>query len=81
MSNVVTSEQIELANKLKKLISVYNENKDLILMGGYAPGQDKDLDIAYKKWPEIVEFLKQKPSEVISFENTLSAMRTLLKET
>lgn len=80
MTNVVNTEQIELANKLKKLISVYNENKDLILMGGYAPGQDKDLDVAYKKWPEIVEFLKQKPTEVVSCDDAVSAMRTLLKE-
>ena len=80
MVNVASAEQIELAHKLKKLISVYNENKDLILMGGYAPGQDKDLDIAYKKWPEIVEFLKQKPTEIVSFEAAVSAMRSLLKE-
>ena len=49
-------------------------------MGGYAPGQDKDLDIAYKKWPEIVDFLKQKPTEMVSFEETVSALKNLLKE-
>ena len=49
-------------------------------MGGYAPGQDPDLDEAYKKWPKIVEFLKQNPSKVERFDNAAQALTALLKE-
>jgi flagellum-specific ATP synthase len=80
MSDVVTREHSELANKLKQLISVYNENKDLILMGGYAAGQDADLDEAYKKWPRILEFLKQNPSKMEKFAPALEDLKKLLKE-
>ena len=31
--------------------SLYLENRDLILMGGYTPGQDIDLDLAVSLWP------------------------------
>ena len=80
MADVVTRDHSIEADRLKQLINVYNENKDLILMGGYAPGQDPDLDEAYKKWPKIVEFLKQSPSKVERFDNAAQALTALLKE-
>ena len=80
MSDVVSSEHSELSNKLKQLISVYNENKDLILMGGYAAGQDLDLDEAYKKWPQIVEFLKQNPVKIEKFGSAVEDLKKLLRE-
>ena len=80
MADVVTHDHSISANHLKRLINVYNENKDLILMGGYAPGQDSDLDEAYKKWPKIVDFLRQSPSEVERFDKAAEVLSALLKE-
>ncbi len=80
MADVVTRDHAIAADRLKQLINVYNENKDLILMGGYAPGQDADLDEAYKKWPKIVEFLKQLPSNVERFDKAAESLLALLKE-
>ena len=80
MADVVTSDHAIAADRLKQLINVYNENKDLILMGGYAAGQDADLDVAYKKWPKIVEFLKQVPSHVERFDKAAEALSSLLKD-
>lgn len=80
MTDVVNRDHSLGADRLKQLISVYNENKDLILMGGYAPGQDPDLDEAYKKWPKIVEFLKQDPSKIERFNEALEALLAMLKE-
>ncbi len=80
MADVVTQDHAVAADRLKRLINVYNENKDLILMGGYAPGQDADLDDAYKKWPKIVEFLKQVPSKVERFDKAEEALAALFKE-
>ena len=78
MTDVVNAEHLSLSNKLKKLISIYNENRDLILMGGYAAGQDVDLDIAYKIWPDIVNFLKQNPQDNVSVADTVAALKALL---
>ena len=80
MADVVTHDHAVAADRLKQLINIYNENKDLILMGGYAPGQDADLDDACKKWPKIVEFLKQVPSQVERFDKAEEALSALLKE-
>jgi flagellum-specific ATP synthase len=37
------------------------------MMGGYAQGQDSDLDMAITTWPSILEFLKQDYNEAVSF--------------
>jgi flagellum-specific ATP synthase len=63
MSDIVSLQQQTAALKFKKLISLYNENRDLMLMGGYVSGQDPDLDLAVTLWPKLVEFIKQSPSE------------------
>ena len=47
-------------------------------MGGYASGQDVDLDIAYKIWPDIVNFLKQNPQDNVSVADTVAALKALL---
>ena len=63
MSDIVSLQQQTAAQKFKKLVSLYNENRDLMLMGGYVSGQDPDLDLAVTLWPKLVEFIKQSPGE------------------
>ena len=69
MIDLVPSEHVENAQKLRKLISVYQENQDLLLMGGYVQGQDNDLDQAVQKWPDIVKFLHQDQHAKFSFSD------------
>ena len=38
----------------RRLVSLYLENRDLILMGGHSPGQDPDLDLAVQLWPQLM---------------------------
>ena len=51
MTDIVSAEHSENSQILRKYISKYYENRDLILMGGYVQGQDVDLDIAMQLWP------------------------------
>ena len=39
MDDIVSEEQKNLAKHFKKLVSVYQESRDLVLMGGYTKGQ------------------------------------------
>ena len=52
MSDVVQPDHLSRAIEFRKYLSKYNENKDLILMGGYMQGQDLDLDKAVALWPQ-----------------------------
>ena len=78
MIDLISSEQAENAQKLRKLISIYQENQDLLLMGGYVQGQDADLDQAVQKWPDIVKFLHQDKHAKISFADANKMMSDLV---
>ena len=78
MIDLVPSEHVENAQKLRKLISVYQENQDLLLMGGYVQGQDNDLDQAVQKWPDIVKFLHQDQHAKFSFSDANKIMSELV---
>jgi flagellum-specific ATP synthase len=78
MSDIVDKKDLENAKKLRKLISKYQENKDLILMGGYSQGQDPDLDMAITTWPAILEFLKQDYNETVNFTDAQKSINELV---
>ena len=46
MNDIADGAQIEASQKFRRLVSLYLENRDLILMGGYTPGFDFFLDMS-----------------------------------
>ena len=78
MTNLVDIDHVKNSQKLRKYISKYNENRDLILMGGYVQGQDLDLDQAIQLWPSITEFLQQNDEEKCGFDQSAEALRILV---
>ena len=77
MSDVVEDDHLLQAIEFRKYLSKYNENKDLILMGGYMQGQDLDLDKAVALWPEILNFLKQGEGEVCDYTSSRASLQKL----
>ena len=78
MTDIVDPELIKNSQILKKYISKYNENKDLILMGGYVQGQDLDLDQAMQIWPNILQFLQQEDEEKCDFDKSAELLKNLV---
>jgi flagellum-specific ATP synthase len=65
MTDIVDEEHADAAAALRRLWSVYEENRDLILMGAYKAGSDPVIDEAIARHHEILDFLKQKPKDRI----------------
>ncbi len=63
MADIVDDEHAAAAAAFRRLWSVYEENRDLILMGAYKAGSDATIDEAIARRQEILAFLKQKPKE------------------
>ena len=78
MTDIVDPELIKNSQILKKYISKYNENRDLILMGGYVQGQDLDLDQAIQIWPNILQFLQQEDEEKCDFDKSAELLKNLV---
>lgn len=67
----------EAAQKLRRMITLYMDNRDLMLMGGYVPGQDPDLDEAIRLWPRILDLVRQGPHEPSDFVASRDALIAL----
>ena len=73
-SKIVDEKHIQASIKFRELVTTYNENRDLLMMGGYTQGQDQILDQAITLWPKITEFIKQKEDKIENFSASLSQL-------
>lgn len=74
MSSIVTPEHRSAAGKMRALLSLYRENKDLIDVGMYQPGSNPKLDIAIEMMPQINAFLQQRTSDSVNMESTINIL-------
>ena len=77
MQQVATPEHLTKANEFKKLISTYEQNKDLISVGAYQSGSDKTLDLAIKLHPYLWAFLQQSMEEQVSYEKSMEQLNDI----
>ncbi|MEC8546323.1 MAG: FliI/YscN family ATPase [Pseudomonadota bacterium] len=64
--------------QFRRLVSIYLENRDLVMMGGYVQGQDADLDVALQMWPQLVDHIMQPETQKADFESSRNALLALL---
>jgi len=77
MNDLASNEHLNAAKLFRKHVSSYIENKDLLLMGGYTQGQDKDLDEAILMWPKLIDYITQLNSEKANYETAKSELLKL----
>lgn len=80
MSEITPNRQQLAAIRFRRLMSLYLENRDLMLMGGYQVGQDPELDEAVALWPKIINFIKQAPNQSASFDESQQTLIALMGE-
>lgn len=59
MSDIVDPDHERAAQALRRMVALYQENRDMMLMGAYAPGADPELDRAVALWPRIEALIAQ----------------------
>lgn len=79
MSAIASPEHKAAAAKMRTIMSMYRENKDLIDVGMYQPGTNPKLDIAIQMMPQINAFLQQRTSDSVTMENTISTLVNMMK--
>ena len=79
MSSIVTKEQKKLAAELKMVMATYNESEDLINIGAYKPGANKNIDYAIEKIDAVNAFLCQSTDEKFTFDETLSELKKIFE--
>lgn len=79
MPTIADKEHMEIASKARNMLALYKESEDLINIGAYVRGQNKNLDLAVELQEEINNFLKQKIDESSEFNNSIENLKTLMR--
>ena len=79
MSEITDETLQKSAQKFRRLVSLYMENRDLILMGGYTSGQDPELDEAVALWPRLMAHIQQVETQKSDFSESKDALNSLMK--
>jgi len=78
MNAVADEEHKEVAQQMRRLMGVYEENQELINIGAYKRGTSQEIDRAISYYPKIQEFLKQGVYDYKTLEQTVLLMKDLL---
>ncbi len=59
MGDCVSPAHSARARKFRRFMSLWEQNRDLMLLGGYQQGQDPELDLAFQVYPQLLGFITQ----------------------
>jgi type III secretion protein N (ATPase) len=74
MASIAAPGHREAARRLRALVATYEAKRDLVTLGAYAKGSDKELDEAIARMPRIEAFLRQDAADTSSFDATVAAL-------
>lgn len=79
MSAISSNEHKDAAAKMRKILAMYRENKDLIDVGMYQQGSNPKLDIAIQMIPEVNAFLQQRTSDSVDMQSTINNLINMMR--
>jgi len=79
MNNLLTSDQQIKANRLRRLWTLYQQNKDLIQVGAYESGSNSELDAAISLREQIESLLKQDSHVAVTMRQSQQLLEQLME--
>ncbi|MCR4611477.1 MAG: flagellar protein export ATPase FliI [Lachnospiraceae bacterium] len=80
MSAVADREHKSAAGKMKNVLATYAEAEDLINIGAYKNGSNKNIDYAIEKIDQVNEFLLQETHTKYEFDDEIQTLEDMFKE-
>ncbi len=80
MPFIAEESQMEAARKVREVLSVYEDARDLVNIGAYKEGSNPRIDWALRWLEPVNDFLRQGVSEHFPFEKTLELLHGLMNE-
>ncbi len=77
---LVSEEILELQAKFINLLATYKEAEDMINMGLYKQGSSSKIDLAIKKYDDVIAYLRQPINVKKSLKESFNELRELLRE-
>jgi flagellum-specific ATP synthase len=79
MLDVVSPEHVDAARSMRELLAVYRDHEDLISIGAYRQGTNRDVDLAIEMKDKINEFLRQPVDEPSTVERARESLFRLAR--
>ncbi len=74
MPNIVSQDHFAKMQLFRRIYSRYQQNRDLISVGAYVAGSDKDIDFAIERMPHLRQFMQQGLKEKVGFDEALQGL-------
>ena len=74
MIDVVNGDHERAARRFRRMVALNEENRDLVLMGAYAPGQDAELDMALAMQPVLAAFMAQDRGQATEWNDNIDTL-------
>lgn len=81
MNNIVGQEDIQLTQRFKQFLSLYQKNRDLVSIGAYVRGNNPETDAALDYQPKLQAFVQQSLTECVDYEKSRLHLKQLLGPT
>ncbi|MHC2599140.1 type III secretion protein N (ATPase) [Kluyvera sp. 1366] len=81
MNNIASKDHMTKSNKIKSLLSIWNENEILFRLGEYKSGNNLELDLSIRMKNHIRDFSCQEMGTSEKFSQTLNLLDELYLET
>lgn len=78
MPNIVDAQHLKTMQRFKQLLSIYQQNKDLINIGAYTPGANADTDAAIERQPHLRQFIEQSMIEAVPFDISVATLQAVV---
>ena len=78
MTQITKPDHQKLVQRFRHLYAKYRQNRDLISVGAYHPGNDARLDEAVEYHPRLLDFMQQGMNQPINFNQSLRELQALL---
>ena len=80
MSSIVTKEHKKASGQLKNVLATYAEAEDLVNIGAYKPGSNKNIDFALSKIDEVNDFLIQDVYDKYDYDEIINKLMAIFQE-
>jgi flagellum-specific ATP synthase len=77
-SRLVTREQRALVRKFRRLMAIWEENRDLVSVGAYRAGTNPELDEFMQRRNALQAFLQQDVDERVEYEGGFRQLAEVL---
>lgn len=80
MSQIVDKKHKQMAGRMKNVMATYNEAEDLINIGAYKSGSNRNIDYAIYKIDAVNKFLMQQTDEKFDFEDEVTQLSDIFAD-